>query len=325
MNQLIEYIQLMPNFQGTLTALFDLSDAAYHSRRDWRMRTNRVQNINELPQIFFNLKPLYPCKDLHQLLYAFREYGDDHLYQLARGAFPGIEPDESRFHEEQFIEYLQGIPHMPDILTSIVDNSVSHHCGRRRWLANMNSTVDYHETPRFFLNYVEIHMLEPYVLHAIRAYGDDNLYELARNVFPGIEPLERGPLEDHPHFPELFHHASWREDLIMELNQPKLVDGVVEKVHSKMLRMANIIGDNELIEFVKHIIENMDPYDGTFQESSLPRHFLRHLEGRRMERIMLNNNFTYALNDPIISQYISKTYGGDDLLAERVNEILVIN
>lgn len=324
MNQLIEYIQLMPNFQSTLTALVDLSRLAYHSRRDWRIRMNSVRDINELPQKFIDFQLEYPARHRHQLLYAFREYGDDHLYQLARGAFPGIEPDETRFHEERFIEYLQGIPYMPDILTSIVDNSVSHHNSRLDWLAHMNSTIDDHETPRIFLTYIECRGLEPYVLHAIQAYGDDTLYDLAQNVFQGIEPRERGPLEGPLYFPELDHKGSWREDLIMELNQPKLVNGAMEKTHSKMLRMANIIGDNELIEFVRNMIENMDPYDGTYLNMSLPRCFLKFLENRGMERVMLNNNFTYALNDPIISQHILKTYGGENELAEQIDEMLII-
>jgi hypothetical protein len=72
------------------------------------------------------------------------------------------------------------------------------------------------------------------------------------------------------------------------------------------------------------MIDNMDPYDGTYEQTSLPRSFLRHLEDRGMERVMLNNNFTYALNDPIISQHILKTYG-DDNLVEQVNEMLVIH
>jgi len=324
MNQLIEYIQLMPNLQGTLTALVDLSSTSYDSRREWRIRMNSARNINELPQKFIDFQLEYPVRHRHQLLYAFREYGDDRLYQLARDAFPGIEPDETRYHEERFIEYLQRMPHMPDILTSIVDNSVSHHNSRLDWLAYMNSTIDYHETPRFFLTYIECRGLEPYALHAIQAYGNIHFYELAQNVFPGIEPEERGPLEGPVQYPLLNHEGSWREDLIKELNQPKLVDGVIEKTHFKMLRMANIIGDNELIEFVRNMIGNMDPYDGTYQQMCLPRSFLQHLEDRGMERVMLNNNFTYALNDPIISQHILKTYGDGDL-AEQVDERLIID
>jgi hypothetical protein len=295
----------------------------YQSRREWRNKMNLAENIDILPQMFIDFELKHPVEYMHKLLYAFREFGNEHLYQLARNAFPGIEPDESRYHEERFIEYLKGIQNMPDFLTSIVENSVDHHTSNLVWFALINSTIDYLETPRLFLSYVKCRGLEPYVLHTIQAYRNENLSELAQNVFPGIEPRERDPLAEPLYFPEINHKGSLRELLILELAQPKLVDGVIEKTHYKMLRMANIIGDNELIEFVINMIDNMDIYDGTYQNQSLPKFFLRYLEDRGMERVMLNNNFTYALNDPIISQHILKLYGGgDDVgMAEIIDEL----
>lgn len=210
-------------------------------------------------------------------------------------------------------EYIRLIPDMVNVLTQLVDQSVSHYNSRLAWAGYVNSTINYNGTPEHFIDFYYCKALFPYLLHAIQEYGDMELYQLtldyARIDYPDIAPVPRGPLEIPQYFRLLDHKGSWRVDLIQQMKQPRMVDGNIEKTHTKILRMAQIIDNDELIQFVMNQIDIMDGcYEG------LPRKFLHYLEERGMERILLNNNFTYRLNDPIISQHILKTYGRQELI-----------
>jgi len=203
-------------------------------------------------------------------------------------------------------EYIRLIP--IDTLTHLVDQSTKHYESRLDWLGYVNSTINHAETPKRFVIHHYIRGILPQLLYALQEYGDMELYQLtldyARTEYPDIVPIPRGPLELPMHFPDLDHRGSWREDLLKQMKQPRMVDGNIEKTHTKILRMAQIIDNDGLIQFV---MDQIDMMDGCYE--MLPRKFLYYLEERGMERILLNNNFTYRLNDPIISQHILKTYG----------------